>query len=102
MEDDIKRQFQIKLNVLKRCLKEYQSYQKEIVDQQKYIEKLIGNNSDEYVVAKQKQVLGESERILPECCRGVEDGKKGLKDFIDRKGNFLSEGELKEANLLLF
>jgi hypothetical protein len=100
-EDDIKRLFQIKLNVLKRCIKEHASYEAEIADQEVRIQKLLTkSNPDEdheHVVSKQKQVLAESLRMIPDCRSRIEQAKAVLGDYLKQHSAKLSQQEKDEA-----
>ena len=83
--EDIQRQLQIKVNVLKRCQKEHESYQQEVLTQERRIVDLETNGAaDESTLNKQRQVLGESQRMVPECATRVEQAKRDLKVFLER------------------
>jgi hypothetical protein len=103
-EEEIKRLFQIKLSVLKRCIKEHAAYEAEVANQKTYIQKLLidspQNAESEHVINKQRQVLAESLRMLPECHGRIEQAKAVLRDFL-KQNSELSLVDREEAEKVL-
>ncbi|RKP00515.1 hypothetical protein CXG81DRAFT_7663, partial [Caulochytrium protostelioides] len=50
-----------------RTSKELAGYGQELTKQQAHVEKLIANGVDIHDVNKQKEVLGETEIMIPDC-----------------------------------
>ncbi|ORX78943.1 tubulin-specific chaperone A-like protein [Basidiobolus meristosporus CBS 931.73] len=67
----IQRHLEIKTGVVKRIYKEGLYYIKEKDQQQAKIDKMVENGEDEYDIKKQREVLDETLRMIP-------DGKKRL------------------------
>lgn len=89
---------QIKVSALKRLIKEESLYQQEVVEQEQYVEQMKKNNSDEYELKKQVQVLEESQRMVPEVSRKIEDHKQALAQFLE---SYKGEEDLSVAKELL-
>jgi tubulin-specific chaperone A len=60
MDKNYKKDLQLKTNSVKRLLKEFQSYEKEVQKLQTKYNELKSNNVDEYDVNKQNEYLQES------------------------------------------
>ncbi|KAG2735936.1 hypothetical protein G9P44_000026 [Scheffersomyces stipitis] len=73
---------QIKVNALKRLLKEEKLYQQEVAEQEQYVQHMKSNNADEYELKKQMEVLQESQRMVPEVTRKISEHREGLKVFL--------------------
>ncbi|KAF6066908.1 Tubulin binding cofactor A family protein [Candida albicans] len=56
---------QIKVNALKRLIKEEKLSKQEVAEQEQHINQMKANNADEYELKKQIQVLEESQRMVP-------------------------------------
>lgn len=76
-------QLQIKTNALKRLLKEESLYQQEVTEQEKFVSQMQANNTDEYELKKQVQVLDESKRMVPEVSQKIKEHKELLKKYLD-------------------
>lgn len=108
-KDDLQRQLQIKLNVLKRCTREHQSYIEEVHLQTLRIKNLEASHNngtnetaDAHVLNKQRQVLGESQRMVPECAARAEQARREVRAFLDRHSSSpLNPDLLQEALTLL-
>ncbi|CAK7903201.1 tubulin-specific chaperone A [[Candida] anglica] len=74
---------QIKVNSLKRLIKEETLYKQEVTDQEKYVEQMKSKDADEYELKKQVQVLEESQRMVPELTRKIKEHKEALVSFLD-------------------
>lgn len=60
---------QIKVNALKRLIKEEKLSKQEVAEQEQHINQMKANNADEYELKKQIQVLEESQRMVPEVTK---------------------------------
>jgi len=63
------RNLKIKTGVVKRYTKEKQSYEKEVEQQQKKIEKFREEGKDEHFIRQQVNCLKESEMMVPDVQR---------------------------------
>mmetsp|Transcript_48312 Transcript_48312/g.121638 ORF Transcript_48312/g.121638 Transcript_48312/m.121638 type:complete len:112 (-) Transcript_48312:54-389(-) len=61
------RKLKIKVGSCKRLMKEVESYKKECAQQQARIDKLVSEGADEATIKKQKEVLQESQDMIPDC-----------------------------------
>ena len=89
---------QIKVNALKRLIKEETLYQQEVAEQQQYVDHMKSNNADEYELKKQIQVLEESQRMVPEVSRKIKDHKEALSQFLE---TYKGEEDLSAAKELV-
>lgn len=69
MSDPRLRQLIIKTGVVKRLAKEKTVCEKEIITEQKRLEKLKGDGADDHVLRKQEEVIQECEMMLPDAVR---------------------------------
>lgn len=76
-------QLQVKVNALKRLIKEEKLYQQEVTEQEQYVKSMQLNNADEYEIKKQIEVLQESQRMVPEITTKIFQHKEALKAFLD-------------------
>jgi tubulin-specific chaperone A len=65
-----------------RCNRELRSYEGEALQQQTRIDRMISDNADEHEVRKQRQVLSETVRMLPECQQRYDRAIQELKALI--------------------
>jgi tubulin-specific chaperone A len=63
----------IKTSSVIRLIKEEQSYHKELASQQAKVEKMEDDNEDFYDIKKQKEVLVETEKMIPEVQKRLRD-----------------------------
>lgn len=68
----------IKQNVVKRLQRDYEVYLLEEKLQQEHIEKLKEKNEDEYLIKKQIEVLEETQRMIPESQRRLQEAMNDL------------------------
>lgn len=76
-------QLQIKVNALKRLVKEESLYRQEVTEQEQFVAQMKANNADEYEIKKQIQVLEESQRMVPEVTKKISQHKDALKLFLE-------------------
>ncbi|CAI2181663.1 8399_t:CDS:2 [Funneliformis geosporum] len=87
------RDLKIKTGVVKRLYKEEKSYRKEVENQQKRIDKLTEDGTDEYTIAKQKEVLQESLNMIPDCQNRLKEAHKELQKLLENKDASWNETE---------
>ncbi|KAG5420541.1 RBL2 [Candida metapsilosis] len=91
-------QLQIKVNALKRLIKEEGLYQREVTEQEQHVNQMKANNADEYELKKQVEVLEESKRMVPQVSKKIEDLKKSLQEYLE---SYTGDEDLTEAKELL-
>lgn len=89
---------QIKVNALKRLIKEEKLYKEEVEEQEKHVSQLKANNSDPYEIKKQVEVLDESKRMIPLVAKKIQEHKEGLSQFLD---TYSGDEDLTEAKSLI-
>ena len=89
---------QIKVNALKRLIKEEKLSKQEVAEQEQHINQMKANNADEYELKKQIQVLEESQRMVPEVTKKVAEYIQALKEFLD---SYKGDEDVTEAKELL-
>ena len=89
---------QIKVNALKRLIKEEKLSKTEVDEQEQHINQMKANNADEYELKKQIQVLEESQRMVPEVTKKVAEYRQALKEFLD---SYKGDEDVTEAKELL-
>lgn len=89
---------QIKVNALKRLIKEEKLSKQEVAEQEQHINQMKANNADEYELKKQIQVLEESQRMVPEVTEKVAEYRQALKEFLD---SYKGDEDVTEAKELL-
>jgi len=77
------RNLKIKTGVVKRLGKEVIYYQKEYEQQQARIDKLVEQNADIHDINKQKEVLEETNMMIPDTKRRLEVAYKELTDLVE-------------------
>ncbi|KAK6459981.1 tubulin binding cofactor A [Scheffersomyces coipomensis] len=91
-------QLTIKVNALKRLIKEETLYQQEVNEQESYVESMKSNNGDEYEIKKQVEVLDESKRMITELKKKLVSYTDDLKTFVE---NYTGDEDLSSAKELL-
>lgn len=76
----------IKVNALKRLIKEETLYKQEVSEQKSIVDQMKANNADSYEIKKQIEVLNESERMVPELTKKIATHKKSLQEYLDSYG----------------
>lgn len=89
---------QIKVNALKRLIKEEKLSKQEVAEQEQHINQMKANNADEYELKKQIQVLEESQRMVPEVTKKVAEYRQALEEFLD---SYKGDEDVTEAKELL-
>jgi tubulin-specific chaperone A len=93
MDKNYKKDLQLKTNSVKRLLKEYQSYDKEVQKLQAKYDELKSNNVDEYDIKKQNEYLQES-------ISAKNVTKTKLRTWTDELTNYINSIEDEEVKLL--
>ncbi|CAG8462742.1 19747_t:CDS:2 [Racocetra fulgida] len=96
------RDLKIKTGVVVRLSKEEKSYHKEVEDQEKRIEKLAANGADSAVLNKEKEVLEESQRMIPDVQKRLKGAYEELRNLVNQKNpSWIGTKELTEAEKTL-
>ncbi|ODV80070.1 tubulin-specific chaperone A [Suhomyces tanzawaensis NRRL Y-17324] len=74
---------QIKINALKRLIKEESLYKQEVQEQEEYVNQMRSNKADEYELKKQVEVLEEAKRMVPEVTKKISQHREALRVFLD-------------------
>ena len=85
-ETENQKQLRIKLSSVKRIEKETASYVKEAEKQKEKIAKLEAENGEQAYINKQKQVLQETESMIPDCQSRYDTALEDLELFIEDLG----------------
>lgn len=101
MADPRIRQIKIKTGVVRRLTKEKVMYITEAKQQEEKIERLKAEQTDEYVVKKQMEVLQESKMMIPDCHRRLAMAHAELLQLLDAEEDLAEAEEYKEARSIL-
>lgn len=74
---------EIKVNVVKRLLKESKLYDEEASDQEKALSDMKERHEDPYLIHKQEVLLKEARMMITEIRKKVEDQKTNLAKYLD-------------------
>ena len=96
-ETENQKQLRIKLSSVKRIEKETASYVKEAEKQKEKIAKLEAENGEQAYINKQKQVLQETESLIPDCQSRYDTALEDLELFIE---DFAEDEDLKDNEKL--
>lgn len=75
-------QLQIKVNALKRLMKEQALYKKEAAADAQRVEQAKEEGKDEYEIKKMNEVLQETQKMVPELNKKIQTTLDGLKDLL--------------------
>ncbi|XP_034048164.1 tubulin-specific chaperone A [Thalassophryne amazonica] len=101
MADPTLRQIRIKTGVVKRLAKEEKMYITEAREQEEKIERLKAESADEYVIKKQREVLQESNMMIPDCRRRLVVAHAELQQLLETEEHLAESEEYKEARSVL-
>lgn len=73
---------QIKVKALQRLIKEKSFYSKEVTECAHKLEQMKSAGADQYDVMKQTQIWEESQRMVPELERKIQDHTQSLSEFL--------------------
>jgi tubulin-specific chaperone A len=76
-------------------IKECEYYKREVEENQQKLEQMIHEGRDPYDIKKFREVLGESEMMVPDSARRMQQAVLDLQTFIGENQN-LEEGEWQE------
>lgn len=74
---------EIKVNVVKRLLKESKLYDEEASDQEKAVSAMKDRQEDPYLIHKQEVLLKEARMMIAEIKKKVEEQKTNLAKYLD-------------------
>lgn len=90
---------QIKINALKRLIKEEGLYKKEAEEQAARVSMMKEGNEDEYDIRKQEEVLEEARKMVPEIAVKIAEHKEALREFLT---NYTGDEDIAPAEVLLW
>ncbi|KAJ7269265.1 tubulin binding cofactor A-domain-containing protein [Mycena haematopus] len=79
----LRRQLKIKSGVTNRLKKEYELYQKELVDQKLKTDKLIANGAEEWDIKNSGKMTDESEKMIKHSKAELAKAYGELKDLVE-------------------
>ena len=88
------RQMKIKTGVVKRSVKDYQSYAKENVLLQEKLEKLKAEEAEEGLIRRAEESVAETIQMLPNCQAKINTAVEDFKNFLEEND---SNEELKQT-----
>ncbi|XP_014405478.1 PREDICTED: tubulin-specific chaperone A isoform X1 [Myotis brandtii] len=88
-------------NKLSRLAKEKMMYEKEAKQQEEKIEKMKAEDSENYALKKQAEILQESRMMIPDCQRRLEAAYTDLLQILENEKELEEAEEYKEARLVL-
>jgi len=91
------RTVQIRIGAVKRLTKEMASRRVDVETEKKRTARLIAEGEDQWTVGKQKEVVAEAERMIPDSRDRLEGGLTDLKALLEAAGTEISEDTRKEA-----
>ncbi|XP_060057059.1 tubulin-specific chaperone A [Erinaceus europaeus] len=101
MTDPRVRQMKIKTGVVKRLVKEKVMYENEAKQQEEKIEKMKAEDSENYAIKKQAEILQESRMMIPDCQRRLEAAHADLLQILESEKDLEETEEYKEARVVL-
>lgn len=93
-EDPLTKAFKIKINSLKRTVKDLEFAKKEVVKEQERLDKFKSSDPDR--VPQQENVLNEAKVMVPDAENRIRIAKNDLSDFIEKEGENIADEELHE------
>ncbi|XP_005091780.1 tubulin-specific chaperone A [Aplysia californica] len=97
MADPRIKQIKIKTGVVKRLVKEKESYEKEATQIEEKIEKMKADGKDEYDVKKQGEVLQESRSMVPDTIRRLKKAYADLDELLQKESDLAEAEEFTQA-----
>ncbi|RLV85747.1 Tubulin-specific chaperone A [Meyerozyma sp. JA9] len=74
---------EIKVNAVKRLLKESKLYDQEALEQEKVLSSMKERQDDPYLIQKQEVLLKEARMMVTELKKKVEEQKTNLSKYLD-------------------
>ena len=99
---DTSKKLKILLNSLKRLKKEVTYYNKELIENESKLNKMIEENKDEYDIKKQQEITDETKMMIPNATKRLQDKIFEFENFMqDAQFDLnLDEETMKEINEL--
>ena len=91
------KKLKVQTNVVRRMLKEVSAYEKEVLENEKKVQKMRDDGKDEYDIKKQEEVLAESYMMVPDSKNRLEAAVQELQSCIDQID---SEDGIEEASIV--
>lgn len=97
---DTSKKLKILLNSLKRLKKEVTYYNKELIENENKLNKMIEESKDEYDIKKQQEITDETKMMIPNATKRLQDKIFEFENFIqDAQFDLnLDEETMKEIN----
>jgi len=97
---DTSKKLKILLNSLKRLKKEVTYYNKELIENESKLNKMIEENKDEYDIKKQQEITDETKMMIPNATKRLQDKIFEFENFMqDAQFDLnLDEETMKEIN----
>jgi tubulin-specific chaperone A len=93
------RELTIKSNIVKRLIKEAQSYEKEAEKDRERLRKMEANDPDDYNIKKAREQLQETLQMIPLVTQKLQSAIKDLRDFLAKSEDIYNgTNELQQAN----
>ncbi|CAG8636618.1 4288_t:CDS:2 [Paraglomus occultum] len=90
-----------KIDIVKRLHADSKYYEIELQNQQRRIDKYIEENRDEYDIKKQKEVLEETQKMIPDCKNRLQKACQELQDYMDMNPALKGTAEYTTAENIL-
>ena len=97
---DTSKKLKILLNSLKRLKKEVTYYNKELIENESKLNKMIEESKDEYDIKKQQEITDETKMMIPNATKRLQDKIFEFENFMqDAQFDLnLDEETMKEIN----
>jgi tubulin-specific chaperone A len=97
---DTSKKLKILLNSLKRLKKEVTYYNKELIENENKLNKMIEESKDEYDIKKQQEITDETKMMIPNATKRLQDKIFEFENFMqDAQFDLnLDEETMKEIN----
>lgn len=79
---DTSKKLKILLNSLKRLKKEVTYYNKELIENESKLNKMIEENKDEYDIKKQQEIADETKMMIPNAAKRLQDKIFEFENFM--------------------
>lgn len=76
------KKLKIKLDAIQRLVKEVEFYKKEMQMQQKKLETMIEERKEVHDINKQKEIVEESENMIPDTLHRLKFARNDLEEFL--------------------
>ncbi|XP_027197167.1 tubulin-specific chaperone A-like [Dermatophagoides pteronyssinus] len=94
MSDPKINQIRIRTGVLKRSIKEKQSYEQELIRESERLNKMRELQKDEYEINKQQEIINETAMLLPDCQKRITAAYHDLQQLVEGMGEDYAENEI--------